>query len=241
MQSEPAVVAQVFLHKNCFHCAEPCRDWISTHLCPKCGTPQPVLAAPVLGYEDYFLVLGVERKFTQDKKALEKNFYEASRALHPDRFTTAPAETRSLSMGRMTLLNEAYTTLKNPDSRRIYLLELEGVLGADQKKPPMQPPMELAESWFEIQDLLVEDREQALLRVTLFEKELENYRSQLHLKIAQLEKDYDFFADAKGATASKGAGKKESLIALALVIQPLSYLASLSRDVERIKAHAHSN
>lgn len=225
MQSELAVVAQVFLPKNCFHCAEPCGDWLSTHLCGKCGSPQPVSA------EDYFLVLGVERKFAQDKKILEQHFYQASRVLHPDRFTTSSAETRSLSMSRMTLLNEAYTTLKDPDLLRVYLLELEGVIGAGHKTALAQPPMELAESWFEIQDLLAEDREQALLRVTQFEKDIENYRSQLNQKITQLEKEHDSFTPRK----------EETLLALAQAIQPLSYLASLSRDVERIKTHAHSN
>lgn len=224
-------MAQAFLHRKCFQCQQPCADWVATHFCSQCGSPQPLT-----NEDDFFAALGVERLFSQDSQLLEKRFYEASRVLHPDRFVTAGAEVRALSMARMTFLNKAYTTLKDSTARRSYLLELEGALVSSSKLPA-----ELAESWFEVQDLLAEDRSQAVARLARFEKEMDVFSAQLDQQIVQLENTYDRQRQSNEASSEVREQLNATLASLAQAIQPLSYLASLRRDVERIKSHAHSD
>jgi molecular chaperone HscB len=100
---------------------------------------------------DYFEFLGVPRRFQQDVRALEKRFYELSREFHPDRFTTSGVEAQRLSLEKMSLLNQAYQTLKDPAERRGYLLKLEGI------ESKSKAPAELAEAWFEAQEKSDED------------------------------------------------------------------------------------
>jgi molecular chaperone HscB len=173
--------------------------------------------------DDYFNALGVGRSFFQNPVLLQSRFYERSRALHPDRFSTASPEERGLSLERMSLVNQAYTTLKDAELRAEYLLSLEGV------KAPVGPgkgqlPMDLAESWFEIQDLVMESPEAAKPKLEEFESELRRYINAEQDVLAGLEREYD------------RAGDRASLEAIAGRIQGKNYLKSLEKDVVRIKS-----
>ena len=121
--------------------------------------------------KNYFTVLGVEKKFAQDLSRLEKNYYLLSRALHPDRFTGASAAAKEHSLARMSFLNDAYRTLKDSEERRAYYLNLEKIASpsssAQASKPPMPP--ELAESWFDLQDALMEANGGGEARAQAFE------------------------------------------------------------------------
>jgi hypothetical protein len=110
---------------------------------------------------------------------------------------------------------------------REYLLTLEGfkVSGADKTGMPI----ELAESWFEIQDLLMEDPISAQKRLSAFEIELNQFKLQGESKLKILEKSYD---DEPSPIILKK---------IAHEIQSQSYLKSMEKDVERIKKNAYSN
>ena len=100
----------------------------AVHFCEACGKVQP--PAPV----DYFTFFGLPRKLNLDVAALEKDFYELSRKLHPDS-TPAPAgQEQEWSLQQSSLLNDAYRTLKDPIKRTQYLLKLEGVELEEQSK-----------------------------------------------------------------------------------------------------------
>jgi molecular chaperone HscB len=185
-----------------------------------CGMPQPVQPA-----ENYFSVLDAPVRFGQDRSELEKRFYAVSRALHPDRFSTANMEARTQSISRMSFLNQAYSVLKNPVVLRDYLLKQEGV--SVSGKAAM--PAELAEGWFEIQDLLMEDPELAGQKLLEFETALKHQKESTENQIQSFEKEYDLHPE------------RSVLEKLAREIQVQSYLNSIHRDVERIKKNAHSN
>jgi molecular chaperone HscB len=180
---------------------------------------------PIQSTESYFSVLGAPSNFRQDRVELERRFYEVSRALHPDRFSTARIEARTLSISRMSLLNQAYSALKNPIALRDYLLKLEGI--SISGKAAM--PAELAEGWFEVQDLLMEDPGLAQKKLLDFETELKHQKENTEIRILALEKEYD------------SRPERSVLEKLAREIQTQSYLISIQRDVERIKKNAHSN
>ena len=100
----------------------------AVHFCQACGKVQP--PAPV----DYFTFFGLPRKLNLDVTALEKDFYELSRKLHPDLNARAGRQEREWSLQQSSLLNDAHRTLKDPIKRTQYLLKLEGVELEEQSK-----------------------------------------------------------------------------------------------------------
>lgn len=221
MPSAPVAAVQASQH-NCVPGASEKDSFLSRHLCQNCGRPLSV--APT---ETYFSVLGVPPKFAQNPAELQKRFYEISRALHPDRFTMSDASSKQISLERMSFVNEAYRTLKNPDELRDYVLKLHG-LKADSG-PKGQIPLELAESWFELQDAISDEPSQASEKISAFKKQLENFQATSNGKIQALEAELD--------TQEPGSlTYREGLQKLARAVHESSYLASLKRDVERMAA-----
>ncbi len=105
-----------------------CGTMRAVHFCEACGKVQP--AAPV----DYFTFFGLPRKLNLDLAALEKDFYELSRKLHPDLNAQAGSQEQEWSLQQSSLLNDAHRTLKDPIKRTQYLLQLEGVELEEQSK-----------------------------------------------------------------------------------------------------------
>jgi molecular chaperone HscB len=110
------------------HSCWSCGAMLAAHFCGSCGKVQP--AAPV----DYFSFFGLPRKLNLDVAALEKDFYELSRKLHPDLNARAGAQEQAWSLEQSSLLNDAYRTLRDPIKRTQYLLHLEGVELEEQSK-----------------------------------------------------------------------------------------------------------
>ncbi len=105
-----------------------CGTMRAMHFCDACGKVQP--PAPV----DYFTFFGLPRKLNLDVAALEKDFYELSRKLHPDLNARAGSQEQEWSLQQSSLLNDAHRTLKDPIKRTQYLLKLEGVELEEQSK-----------------------------------------------------------------------------------------------------------
>ena len=110
------------------HSCWSCGSMRAAHFCESCGKVQPPV--PV----DYFTFFGLPRKLTIDVAALEKDFYELSRKLHPDLNARAGSQEQEWSLQQSSLLNDAYRTLKDPIRRTQYLLKLEGVELEEQSK-----------------------------------------------------------------------------------------------------------
>src|SRR5579863_5318441 len=88
-------------------------------ICDQCGTP--------LGADtDLFAVLGLPRKLKIDPAALERSYHDLSRRIHPDRFVSSNPRVRSASLRATALLTRANRTLKDPTTRGLYWLELQG-------------------------------------------------------------------------------------------------------------------
>jgi len=105
-----------------------CGTMRAVHFCESCGKVQP--PAPV----DYFTFFGLPRKLNLDVTALEKDFYELSRKLHPDINARSGGQEQEWSLQQSSLLNDAHRTLKDPIKRTQYLLKLEGVELEEQSK-----------------------------------------------------------------------------------------------------------
>src|ERR1700746_2917283 len=105
-----------------------CGTMRAEHFCSACGKVQPPV--PV----DYFTFFGLPRKLNVDVSALEREFYQLSRKLHPDLYSIADPREQEWSLEQSSQLNDAYRTLKDPIKRTQYLLRLEGVELEEQSK-----------------------------------------------------------------------------------------------------------
>ncbi len=180
--------------------------------------------------EDYFGALGAPRRFSQDPAALEKRFYELSRELHPDRFTTAEPLAKAASLERMSFLNTAYRTLKDPAELRGYLLEQEGFLSDEKGGPKPEAPVELAESWFELQDAVTDDPANAIERLDDFKSYLAQVKKQVLHVMVSIEAEVDQHWE-KGSTGAP----TEPLSRLISQVRLHSYVESMERDVQRMR------
>jgi molecular chaperone HscB len=111
---------------QCWSCSSAVRT--NAHFCENCGKVQPPASI------DYFSFFGLPRKLNIDVPALEREFYQLSRKLHPDVFARASGQEQQWSLEKSSQLNDAYRTLKDPLLRTQYLLKLEGVQLEEQSK-----------------------------------------------------------------------------------------------------------
>jgi molecular chaperone HscB len=103
---------------------------------------------------DPFETLGVEPKFDLDLRALEQRHRDLSKALHPDRYTGAPAAERRLALGRAIDVNEAFRVLRDPIRRAEALVKKAGVAVGETAEPAAAPAllMEMMEVREELSD-----------------------------------------------------------------------------------------
>lgn len=77
--------------------------------------------------QNLFEILGLPIDFEVNLKALERAYFAAQRACHPDRFVGKPETERVAAITRSQLVNDAYETLKNPLTRAEHMLLLQGI------------------------------------------------------------------------------------------------------------------
>ena len=90
--------------------------------------------------DNFFDILGVERRYHLAEGDLERRFHEQSRVLHPDRHVRADGKARVQAALAASLLNQAYRALRDPVARAEYLLKLEGIEISDERSGRKAPP-----------------------------------------------------------------------------------------------------
>lgn len=106
--------------------------------------------------KNYFDLFGLPVQFNIDSSDLLNRYRELQRRVHPDKFASAPAEDRRLSMQLTTLVNEGYQTLRDPVRRARYLLEMSGAALNDETDTAMKP--EFLMEQMELREALEEAR-----------------------------------------------------------------------------------
>jgi molecular chaperone HscB len=103
---------------------------------------------------DPFETLGVDARFDLDLPALAQRHRDLSRALHPDRYTGAPAAERRMALGRAIDVNEAHRALRDPIRRAEALLRRAGAAVGEtsEPKPPAALLMEMMDVREELSD-----------------------------------------------------------------------------------------
>ncbi|KAF9432271.1 hypothetical protein BGZ76_011036 [Entomortierella beljakovae] len=110
-----------------------------TRLCWKCSTPVPYMAyicsnpqcnvvQTLAPGANYFEILGLstEPTFDIDVKALRNKFLRIQQQIHPDSYALNENGDHVYAQQQSSLANKAYSTLKEPLSRAIYMLDLLG-------------------------------------------------------------------------------------------------------------------
>lgn len=103
---------------TCWSCRGPVAG--DSLFCATCNAVQP--PADV----DHFARLGLPPTFDTSVEALDRNYFDAQRRLHPDRFATRTPRERTFSQLQAVSLNEAYETMKDPIRRAQYLIARSG-------------------------------------------------------------------------------------------------------------------
>jgi molecular chaperone HscB len=193
-------------------------------VCSFCGAP---LAAEL----DLFAALGLPRQLQIDIAELESAYHELGRRIHPDRFATASQQVRDSSLRATALLTRAHRTLRDPISRGLYWLELNGRKLAENNK---QVPPELAELVFEVQEQLEElrdagaadrsDMRELANAITAKRAELQGLMDELQAELVESFAGFD----------SASEPYDESLFdELKRILSTIAYMTTLLRDVDQ--------
>ena len=227
-----------------------CGTMRAVHFCEACGKVQP--PAPV----DYFAFFGLPRKLNLDAAALEKDFYQLSRKLHPDLNSQAGTQEQEWSLQQSSLLNDAHRILKDPIKRTQYLVKLEGVELEEQSKTATEQarssgeakkqivPPDLLEEVFELNVQLEELRMQkkigeddpALIEEIGRQKlELEGKRDALLHELQGHWKMWDgMIQREQNGQPVSGEERKQERDKMVDVLNRRNYIRNLVRDVTEV-------
>jgi molecular chaperone HscB len=126
---------------------------------------------------NYFELFELPVSFDIDKERLVNCYRDLQHVVHPDKYVNASEKERRLAMQKAVQINEAFQTLKNPLSRAMYLLQLQGIDKDNQTDMDgefLMAQMELREELAEIKDF---DALNAFLN--RIEKQMQNLIVQL--------------------------------------------------------------
>lgn len=205
--------------------------------CPSCARLQePRLVCsecegPLAAEIDCFAALGLPKKLEIEQASLERAYYDIGRRVHPDRFAVKPVAVRDASLRATALLTRSYRILRDPVSRGLYWLELNGQKLAENNQ---QVPADLAELIFDVQEMLAQHRVASEARnangdrlngdVSRHRRELDATLGVAHVELARIFARMD---------ADDGSARNELIKELKSALSAIAYLRRLLRDVDK--------
>ena len=82
---------------------------------------------------NYFQLFDIPIQLAVEKGSLTRKYYQLSREFHPDYHSNAPVEKKEEVLQQSSQINKAYKTFQNSDETISYVLQLKGLLHADEK------------------------------------------------------------------------------------------------------------
>lgn len=223
-----------------------CGAMRAAHFCASCGKVQP--PAPV----DYFTFFAIPPKLNLDVKALEKDFYELSRKLHPDVNARGGSREQEWSVEQSSMLNDAYRTLRDPIKLTEYVLHLEGIVLEEQSKTATEKaratgevkkqvvPPDLLEEVFELNMQLEELRMKKKMgeEDPDLAKEVASHKVALEAKhdtlLQELQRywtEWDSLIDRNRGSKAPAEVRAKITAKMVDVLNRRSYIRNLVRDV----------
>lgn len=117
----------------------------------------------------YFDLFDLSPKYHIDNASLKSRFLKLSQLYHPDRFVLKSESEQNEAEEKSALINKAFTILSNEDSRLKYLLELHKAIKEEEVYTLDQ---DFLMEMLDINDLILENREEAFTRLRVKEQEL---------------------------------------------------------------------
>lgn len=215
----------------CWHCQS---EVTGEYFCDRCVKVQPLSKD-----SDYFTCLGLPRQLSIDPEALEKRFYEMSRAFHPDFFQVKSDAEQSISLENSALLNTAYRTLQDPIQRAEYLVALEYGSVKDIRSAP---PADLFEEILSLQEDLEgyrsagadrssDDLTSLRTKLEADKCSLENRQQEMEAQICALFVRWDKVVQTVPATAATQADKQAVLKELRELLSHRTYVHNIVNDL----------
>ncbi len=144
---------------HCWSCKEP----VGGPGCVSCGSLQPPPPKP-----DLFGILGLERRYSLDRKDIDKAWRARTRGTHPDRYAGQTALQRRLALQWTAHLNEARKVLRDPVARAWYL-------ATGSSRPPSKGAPSVSQDFLEeVFELQMGDDEERQRRGALLQQALED-------------------------------------------------------------------
>ncbi|MFT4719034.1 MAG: molecular chaperone HscB [Candidatus Azotimanducaceae bacterium] len=156
--------------------------------------------------ENFFVIFQLPVAYGVDVAALEGRYLELQRSVHPDRHVDASDQDKRLAMQWATVVNEAYTTLRSPLQRAIYLLKMRQV--DIEHNPSLDPGflMSQIELREELESLATGD--DGLAGLDLF-------KASLSAELQRMESDFASHLEQDLAAAAQTVYKMQFMVKLA--------------------------
>jgi len=119
--------------------------------------------------------------FEIDTNKLAESYRDLQRTIHPDKYVNAPERERRLAMQKAAQINEAFQTLKNPLTRALYILQLQGINTNDEHHTTMDGDFLMMQ--MELREQLAEITQ--LEQLNEFLSRIEQYQDNLNQKLSQ--------------------------------------------------------
>ena len=114
--------------------------------------------------QTYFELFGLPATYALDREQLDRAYRELQNTVHPDRFAAKSETEQRVAMQWATKVNEAYQTLKQPITRGVYLLQLQGIDAMSAHDTSIAPAFLMQQmEWREAIDAAREGRDMAAL------------------------------------------------------------------------------
>ncbi len=118
---------------------------------------------------NYFELFEIPVSLVVDQSRLSSQYFSLQKKFHPDFFTNANEQEQNEVLEKSSDINKGFKTLKDPDSTMKYVLELNGLIGPDEKYelPPdfLMEMMELNEGLMDEDILNIEETETKIFQL----------------------------------------------------------------------------
>ena len=114
--------------------------------------------------QTYFELFGLPATYALDREHLDRAYRELQNTVHPDKFAAKSDAEQRVAMQWATKVNEAYQTLKQPITRGVYLLQLQGIDAMSAHDTSIAPAFLIQQmEWREAIDAARDARDMAAL------------------------------------------------------------------------------
>ena len=139
---------------------------------------------PLLDFKrNYFQLFDLPQGFSLDQAQLGARYRQLQMELHPDRYASGSAHEQRLAVQYSALVNEAYTTLRKPLERALYLLALAGMSGESISGQPI-------DGGFLIAQMELREKLESMAEMVDPQTALDHLISEISADVAELRIEY---------------------------------------------------